>query len=164
MTNWAERARKIAHDHLTRDYNPCCVKGEDLEKKGHDYSCNSLQSDIEQALQEAYDAGRKGEAAAWELSRINQELGLDESPMYATCDCCNQVMKPGTACTDETYDDFVGRGPVKRIPSSEPENCHDCGAPPGGLHHVGCDREMCPVCRGQLISCDCEVKEVNEDD
>jgi hypothetical protein len=33
--------------------------------------------------------------------------------------------------------------------------CHDCGVPLRGLHHPGCDMEMCPRCRGQLISCGC---------
>lgn len=36
------------------------------------------------------------------------------------------------------------------------ENCGDCNAPPGGVHHWGCDCERCPACGLQLISCDCE--------
>jgi hypothetical protein len=35
-------------------------------------------------------------------------------------------------------------------------NCHDCAALPGQLHAEGCDTEMCPRCKGQLLSCDCE--------
>ena len=39
----------------------------------------------------------------------------------------------------------------------ETENmCGDCGATEGEYHHLGCDMERCPKCRGQLISCDCE--------
>lgn len=34
--------------------------------------------------------------------------------------------------------------------------CHDCGITVGQLHVPGCDVEMCPVCHGQAISCDCE--------
>jgi hypothetical protein len=30
--------------------------------------------------------------------------------------------------------------------------CHDCDVLPGGLHHRGCDWEICPSCRQQLIS------------
>ncbi|MDQ1519382.1 MAG: hypothetical protein QOI55_455 [Actinomycetota bacterium] len=29
--------------------------------------------------------------------------------------------------------------------------CHDCGVMPGGFHHLGCDVEQCPHCRGQLL-------------
>jgi len=31
--------------------------------------------------------------------------------------------------------------------------CHDCGAKAGELHSLGCDMERCPICKGQLISC-----------
>lgn len=33
------------------------------------------------------------------------------------------------------------------------KRCSDCGARPGRLHRLGCDAEVCPVCRGQLLSC-----------
>ena len=36
------------------------------------------------------------------------------------------------------------------------ERCHDCNALSGHFHHWGCDDEICPVCGGQLIGCDCE--------
>ena len=32
-------------------------------------------------------------------------------------------------------------------------SCHDCAAPIGNLHHLGCDEELCPHCGWQLISC-----------
>lgn len=32
--------------------------------------------------------------------------------------------------------------------------CHDCGRSVGQLHKLGCDMERCPLCGGQLISCD----------
>jgi len=37
----------------------------------------------------------------------------------------------------------------------ERATCGDCGAETGYYHHAGCDCERCPVCGGQLISCDC---------
>lgn len=40
--------------------------------------------------------------------------------------------------------------------------CHDCGIlnKPGNYHHIGCDVERCPKCKGQLISCDCDFPKV----
>lgn len=35
------------------------------------------------------------------------------------------------------------------------ERCGDCNALSGNYHHWGCDAEWCPVCGGQLISCEC---------
>lgn len=40
------------------------------------------------------------------------------------------------------------------------QRCHDCGCKPGKLHHLGCDMEECPVCHGQLLSCDDRIFEV----
>ena len=42
--------------------------------------------------------------------------------------------------------------------------CHDCGTPPGGVHHPGCDAERCPACHGQALSCDCNDDPYDEYD
>lgn len=33
--------------------------------------------------------------------------------------------------------------------------CDDCLVEKGQYHVLGCDMEECPVCAGQLISCEC---------
>lgn len=40
--------------------------------------------------------------------------------------------------------------------------CHDCAAPMGGTHHLGCDWEECPNCGGQYFICDCVTAEKQE--
>jgi hypothetical protein len=42
------------------------------------------------------------------------------------------------------------------------DRCHDCGIENkiGNLHHMGCDMERCPKCKGQLISCDCKKEAI----
>ena len=41
--------------------------------------------------------------------------------------------------------------------------CHDCAAVKGQLHAVGCDVERCPVCGGQVISCDCPYDKTTDE-
>jgi predicted Zn-ribbon and HTH transcriptional regulator len=42
------------------------------------------------------------------------------------------------------------------------ERCHDCGIENknGNIHHWGCDIERCPKCKGQLISCGCDIQAI----
>jgi hypothetical protein len=41
--------------------------------------------------------------------------------------------------------------------------CHDCRVLKGEFHAPGCDGEECPVCRSQLLSCDCPFDDRTED-
>jgi hypothetical protein len=41
--------------------------------------------------------------------------------------------------------------------------CHDCAILIGELHVPNCDVEECPICGGQLISCECPFDEPEED-
>lgn len=79
MTGWEERARRIAHDHLTRDYNPDCRNGKLLEEDGHSYDCNALMGDIEAALGEAFRAGAAAEREAT-IDRLDGLMPLGEGP------------------------------------------------------------------------------------
>jgi hypothetical protein len=57
--------------------------------------------------------------------------------------------------------------PIARVPyGSEHDDwhadtipCHDCRVLKGEFHVPSCDVEECPVCGGQLISCDCPFEE-----
>jgi hypothetical protein len=50
-----------------------------------------------------------------------------------------------------------------RKPIGRADRCGDCGAQQGGFHHLGCDLERCPRCRGQLLSCGCPDVHDEED-
>lgn len=84
----------------------------------------------------------------------------------ALCDWCQQDMtSPATVGCDEfTYDDYLGLPPQPRIRFGQEgiglghqpgERCPDCGVQSGQFHHPGCDVEQCPVCREQIIDCEC---------
>jgi len=36
--------------------------------------------------------------------------------------------------------------------------CQHCGAVSGEFHLIGCDKEPCPRCGGQAISCECSYE------
>ena len=72
----------------------------------------------------------------------------------AICDFCKQEMTDNVGCIGAGFD--INDKHLDPIPNDEGQNCHDCGAPDGTLHHPGCDSERCPNCGGQAIGCDCE--------
>lgn len=63
----------------------------------------------------------------------------------------------GNSCTGDEYSGW---------PNDEDRECHDCGTPPGGIHHPGCDAERCKECDRQMIGDhaeDCSVGAAIED-
>lgn len=75
----------------------------------------------------------------------------------AVCEDCGREMQTAASCVadaliirGERFErDRVGR------PIGQNGRCGDCGVQRHAWHHLGCDQERCPRCRGQLISCDC---------
>ena len=45
--------------------------------------------------------------------------------------------------------------PTVRFQSDTGRRCPDCNVASGGHHHPGCDREKCPFCGAQRVSCSC---------
>ena len=75
-----------------------------------------------------------------------------------TCEQCNQDMtKDHSSCTLD-YVKISGKYHKRNTQYHDNnEICHDCGILNGGVHHFGCDVERCPVCKGQMFCCDCDV-------
>lgn len=78
--------------------------------------------------------------------------------MGAVCNDCEKDMMEADGCTHTQMRDPRNKKCIKRKTDhfDEPDGrCHDCNAKHGEVHHYGCDAERCPVCGGQLISCEC---------
>ena len=80
----------------------------------------------------------------------------------AKCNGCQQEMLKAKSCSYQLIK--IGEEYFFRDTYYFDVNkrCHDCGIvnKRGNYHHFGCDIERCPKCKGQLISCDCEDKEL----
>jgi hypothetical protein len=74
------------------------------------------------------------------------------------CPDCNKEMMTAKTC-DHPFIKINGKM-WKRDTSyfDIGKKCHDCNIEnkKGNIHHIGCDIERCPRCKGQLISCDCD--------
>ncbi len=83
--------------------------------------------------------------------------------------CAHEMLDDGVTCvTTPVLTDTGTFHPIafgsERVRGWKAERCGDCGVRPGAYHHRGCDMEECPRCRGQLISCGCDVSESPYDD
>ncbi|KKN08742.1 hypothetical protein LCGC14_1053630 [marine sediment metagenome] len=78
----------------------------------------------------------------------------------AVCKWFNQNMTSSSTISCNQSIDFPDGKTEQPIPyEGTNKRCHDCNIKRGGIHHPGCDMEICPRCSGQLISCGCLDKE-----
>ena len=79
----------------------------------------------------------------------------------AECQYCVQEMTTAASCTvaglrrDGKLIPLTPYTASRRRGVTVRNRCGDCGVRPGGYHHLGCDMQRCPLCRGQLMSCEC---------
>lgn len=80
------------------------------------------------------------------------------------CILCGEIIGKSPGCIDvpmymindpRTFHKIRVGDPDDFFEGNEDAVCDDCGAAYGEFHHEGCDCEICPICGGQLISCDC---------
>ena len=68
------------------------------------------------------------------------------------CEWCHQEMQTAETCTSNIIEiDGQVYGP---IPADE--DCAGCWVKQGGIHHPGCDVELCSCCGEQRVYCKCE--------
>ena len=88
---------------------------------------------------------------------------MKQTKEWAICAICCRSMEPKNECTlshivinGERYERVKAGDELDSIPNMDATIvCHDCNVVAGQCHHLGCDMERCPVCRGQLFLCDC---------
>lgn len=82
--------------------------------------------------------------------------------MGAICEFCKRDMLLADGCdagvivaAGVKYERIKVGSPGDFFEGETNSRCGDCNAKFGYYHHAGCDCERCPVCGGQLITCDC---------
>lgn len=80
----------------------------------------------------------------------------------AKCKYCKRDMLKSYGCSiaqielkDGTYERIKYGDESKEFNLQSKGRCSDCGAKKGYYHHLKCDVEQCPSCKGQLLSCNC---------
>jgi hypothetical protein len=80
------------------------------------------------------------------------------------CERCGRDMNSSSGCvpgcgSNLTYGNEPGWKLLKITPADE---CRDCGASVGELHHMSCTLEQCPIHHEQRAFCACNETEEEE--
>jgi hypothetical protein len=79
---------------------------------------------------------------------------------FGYCYDCHLDVRKADSCVKSQLN-IGGRNYTRNTHNTPEQNdpdtdrCHDCGIKLKGIHHIGCDVEICPVCDFQLITCIC---------
>jgi hypothetical protein len=87
----------------------------------------------------------------------------------AVCHWCHQEMTTAASCSIAVMHRGGRPVPMIRFASirehwTRAPRCGDCGVERGGLHHLGCDQQRCPLCNGQMMTCGCRFDEDGPDE
>jgi hypothetical protein len=83
-----------------------------------------------------------------------------DTKLGAKCPACQQHMLVAIGCKFKRIE-FKDGTIMKKLKYGDngedtSGRCRDCGCKPWHFHHLNCDQEVCPRCKGQALSCDCE--------
>lgn len=72
--------------------------------------------------------------------------------MEETCKACgSDTTEANPGCSASEI--YVEGESFDRIAQKPPMACKSCCTPPGEIHHIGCEKEKCPLCGGKLFEC-----------
>ena len=94
---------------------------------------------------------KRHSAVQKKASRFSSKI----KPNGATCKYCGENMREVSTCSDAMVM-IDGKIFVREVYQADyARHCPDCGVQDLGIHHFGCDNEMCPKCGDQFAFCAC---------